>query len=215
VFLCQQRRRGERGGDEAPRRWGSRDGGGRFEILSHDGSFPTAHVRDRHPTGQRSIHQVSCRSCRHPARPVRPTSTPCAERCRAGDDRDPGRAIQGEGGVVVPRPGYLRALRELCDRRELLLILDEIRPRSVAPARSSPTSTKASPPDIMTLAKALGGGVPIGAMCTTDRIASAFTPGSHGTTFGGNPLACAAAVAAGPHPGDRRSWSTPAPWAST
>jgi acetylornithine/succinyldiaminopimelate/putrescine aminotransferase len=104
--------------------------------------------------------------------------------------------IQGEGGVVVPRPGYLRALRDLCDRARLLLVLDEIQTAFGRTGRLFAYEHEDVVPDIMTLAKALGGGLPIGAMCTTDRIAAAFTPGSHGTTFGGNPLACAAAIAA-------------------
>ena len=104
--------------------------------------------------------------------------------------------IQGEGGVVVPRPDYLRGLRALADRRDLLLIFDEIQTGMGRTGTLFAYEQAGVAPDVMTLAKALGGGVPIGALCTTERVAAAFTPGSHGTTFGGNPLACAAAVAA-------------------
>jgi acetylornithine/succinyldiaminopimelate/putrescine aminotransferase len=104
--------------------------------------------------------------------------------------------IQGEGGVVVPRAGYLRGLRALADRRNLLLILDEIQTGMGRTGTLFAYEQADAVPDVMALAKALGGGVPIGALCTTDRVAAAFSLGSHGTTFGGNPLACAAAVAA-------------------
>jgi acetylornithine/succinyldiaminopimelate/putrescine aminotransferase len=104
--------------------------------------------------------------------------------------------IQGEGGVVVPRPDYLPGLRELADRRNLLLIFDEVQCGLGRTGRLFAHEHAGMTPDIMTLAKALGGGVPIGAMCTTARVASAFTPGAHGSTFGGNPVACAAGVAA-------------------
>ena len=104
--------------------------------------------------------------------------------------------VQGEGGVVVPKPGYLRGLRALAERRDLLLIFDEIQTGMGRTGTLFAYEHEGVAPDIMALAKALGGGVPIGALCTTDRIAAAFTPGAHGTTFGGNPLACAAAVAA-------------------
>ena len=77
-----------------------------------------------------------------------------------------------------------------------MLILDEIQTGLGRTGRLFAHEHVGVTPDIMTLAKALGGGVPVGAMCTTERLAAAFTPGSHGTTFGGNPVACAAAVAA-------------------
>jgi acetylornithine/succinyldiaminopimelate/putrescine aminotransferase len=104
--------------------------------------------------------------------------------------------IQGEGGIVMPRLDYLPGLRELADRRKLLLILDEIQTGLARTGRLFAHEHTGITPDIMTLAKALGGGLPVGAMCSTARVAAALTPGSHGSTFGGNPVACAAAVAA-------------------
>ncbi|HWQ62558.1 MAG TPA: acetylornithine transaminase [Negativicutes bacterium] len=101
--------------------------------------------------------------------------------------------IQGEGGVNIPDPGYLRGARELCDKYGALLILDEIQSgmgRTGKLLASQQIGVKA---DILTLAKGLGGGVPIGAILATEKAAKAFGPGDHGTTFGGNPLACAAA----------------------
>jgi acetylornithine/N-succinyldiaminopimelate aminotransferase len=103
--------------------------------------------------------------------------------------------IQGEGGVRPAPDGFVRALRELADERGCLLIFDEIQ---TGMGRTGPLFSYQGldvVPDIMTLAKALGNGIPIGAMLTSDRIAEAFTPGTHGSTFGGNPLATACGVA--------------------
>ncbi len=103
--------------------------------------------------------------------------------------------LQGEGGVILPAPGYLKALRELCDRHKVLLILDEIQTGMGRTGRFFGYEHEGITPDIAALAKGLAGGMPIGALLATDKIAQAFTPGSHGSTFGGNPLACAAAIA--------------------
>jgi acetylornithine/N-succinyldiaminopimelate aminotransferase len=104
--------------------------------------------------------------------------------------------IQGEGGVKIPDPDYLRDLRELCDRHEILLILDEVQTGIGRTGKFFAYEHYGVTPDIMTLAKGLGGGVPIGAMLATDKVAAGFEPGTHASTFGGNPLVCAAAVAA-------------------
>jgi len=97
--------------------------------------------------------------------------------------------IQGEGGVNVPDDGYLPGLRKLCDETGVLLILDEIQTGMGRTGKLWCYEHAGVAPDIMTLAKALANGVPIGATLATDDVASAFTPGTHGTTFGGNPLA--------------------------
>ena len=104
--------------------------------------------------------------------------------------------IQGEGGYRPAPARFLQELRRLADRHGILLIADEVQSGFARTGKMWGFEHAGIVPDVVTLAKALGGGVPIGAMGTTDRIAAAFTPGSHGTTFGGNPLACAAAVAA-------------------
>ncbi len=103
--------------------------------------------------------------------------------------------LQGEGGVNVPAPGYLKALRELCDKRNILLMLDEIQTGMGRTGKLFAYEHTGITPDVMMLAKGLGAGMPIGALLSTDKAAQAFTPGSHGSTFGGNPLACAAALA--------------------
>ncbi|HEX7126352.1 MAG TPA: acetylornithine transaminase [Thermodesulfobacteriota bacterium] len=103
--------------------------------------------------------------------------------------------IQAEGGVHVPPDGYLSAARRLCDERGALLIFDEIQTGMGRTGRLWAHEHWGVAPDVMTLAKGLAGGVPIGAMLVTERVAGALGPGSHGTTFGGNPLATAAGVA--------------------
>ena len=101
--------------------------------------------------------------------------------------------IQGEGGVYTPNPGYLEDVRKLCDKYHALLIFDEIQAGIGRSGKFFAYEKYGVKPDIVTLAKGLAGGVPIGAFITTDDVASAMKPGDHGTTFGGNPLACAAA----------------------
>jgi acetylornithine aminotransferase len=103
--------------------------------------------------------------------------------------------IQAEGGVHVAERAYMQGLREICRERDVLLILDEVQTGIGRTGTLFCYEQFGIQPDIMTLAKGLGGGVPIGACLATDPVAKAFTPGSHASTFGGNPLACAAALA--------------------
>jgi acetylornithine/N-succinyldiaminopimelate aminotransferase len=103
--------------------------------------------------------------------------------------------IQGEGGVNVPSPGYFQEVRRICDKHDLILIFDEVQVGMGRTGKMFAYEHFDIVPDIMTLAKALAGGAPIGTMLATDRYAAAFVPGTHGSTFGGNPLVCAAAIA--------------------
>jgi acetylornithine/N-succinyldiaminopimelate aminotransferase len=103
--------------------------------------------------------------------------------------------IQGEGGVKVPSKGYLKALRDICDRNKILLMLDEVQTGMGRTGKLFAYEHEEVSPDVAVLAKGLGSGMPVGALLATDKVASAFTPGVHGSTFGGNPLACAAALA--------------------
>jgi acetylornithine/N-succinyldiaminopimelate aminotransferase len=103
--------------------------------------------------------------------------------------------VQGEGGVRVAPAEFLQALRRLCDERGALLVLDEIQCGVGRTGRFCAFEHAGVRPDVLVLAKALGGGMPIGAVLAPDDVAAAFAPGDHGTTFGGNPLACAAADA--------------------
>ena len=102
--------------------------------------------------------------------------------------------IQAEGGVVLADVDYLRKLRTLCTERQILLIVDEVQTGMGRTGTLFAYEQFGIQPDIMTLAKGLGGGVPIGACLATDTVAAAFEPGTHASTFGGNPLACAAAL---------------------
>jgi len=99
--------------------------------------------------------------------------------------------IQGESGIRVPPAGFLKRLREFCDKEGLLLIFDEVQTGMGRTGRLFAYEDEGIAPDIMALAKGLGGGFPIGACLATERAASGMVPGSHGSTFGGNPLACA------------------------
>ncbi len=101
--------------------------------------------------------------------------------------------IQGEGGVYPPKNDYLKKVRDLCDKHGALLIFDEIQSGIGRSGKFFAYEKYGVKPDIVTLAKGLAGGVPIGAFICTEKVAQAFKPGDHGTTFGGNPLACAAA----------------------
>ena len=101
--------------------------------------------------------------------------------------------IQGEGGVYTPNPGYLQQVRELCDKHGALLIFDEIQAGIGRSGEFFAYDRYGVKPDIVTLAKGLAGGVPIGDFVARGEVARAMQPGDHGTTFGGNPLACAAA----------------------
>ena len=103
--------------------------------------------------------------------------------------------VQGEGGVHPATMEFLRGLREFCDEHEMLLLIDEVQTGWCRTGKVMSFMNYGIKPDIVSMAKALGGGMPIGAICATAEVAKAFTPGSHGTTFGGHPVCCAAALA--------------------
>jgi acetylornithine/N-succinyldiaminopimelate aminotransferase len=177
------------------RRWGHKDGGGRFEIVATLGSFHGRTMATLSATGQEKYHQGF-----QPLVPgfrLAPFDDLAALEGAVRDETvavmvEP---IQGEGGVVVPRTDYLKRLREFCDRNKLLLIFDEVQVGMGRTGKFFCYEHAGVKPDIVTLAKALGGGLPIGAMIAKSDVSSSLTPGSHGTTFGGNPVACAASMA--------------------
>lgn len=103
--------------------------------------------------------------------------------------------IQGEGGINIASKEFIEGLRELCDKKDMLLIFDEIQCGLGRTGKVFTYQYYNVEPDILTLAKSLGGGLPIGALIAKEKVASSFKPGDHGTTFGGNPVACAAAIA--------------------
>ena len=104
--------------------------------------------------------------------------------------------VQGEGGVMPATPEFMQGLRQLCDEHQALLVLDEVQSGMGRSGKLFACEHYGVKPDILTTAKALGGGFPVSAMLTTNDIASVMAPGVHGTTYGGNPLACAVAEAA-------------------
>jgi len=103
--------------------------------------------------------------------------------------------VQGEGGVHPARPDFARAVREICDREKILMIVDEVQTGMGRTGEYFAFQNYGIEPDLMTLAKALGGGVPIGAMVVKERFAEYLPPGTHASTFGGSPLVCAAGLA--------------------
>jgi 4-aminobutyrate aminotransferase len=102
--------------------------------------------------------------------------------------------LQGEGGYILPPPGWLKAVRELCDRHGILLVIDEVQTGIGRTGRMFACEHEGVVPDILVTAKGLGSGMPIGAIVAREAV-STWEPGSHGTTFGGNPVCCAAALA--------------------
>ena len=103
--------------------------------------------------------------------------------------------IQGEGGINIASKEFIEGLRKLCNEKDILLIFDEIQCGLGRTGKVFAYQYYNVEPDILTLAKSLGGGLPIGALIAKEKVASSFKPGDHGTTFGGNPVACAAAIA--------------------
>lgn len=169
--------------------------GGRFEILAAHGSFHGRTLATVTATGQEKYQKGF--------EPLLPgfAHVPYGDPDAIEKAITPRTAavllepVQGEGGVRIPPKGYLAKVRQICDAHGLLLILDEVQTGIGRTGRLFAYEHEGVVPDIMTLAKGLGGGVPIGAMLATVEVAASFTPGSHASTFGGNPLVCAAGVA--------------------
>jgi acetylornithine/N-succinyldiaminopimelate aminotransferase len=101
--------------------------------------------------------------------------------------------LQGEGGIIVPDPEFVKGVRDLCDKHNALLIFDEVQSGVGRTGHLYAYMGLGVEPDILTTAKSLGGGFPIGAMLATDKVSASLKPGTHGSTYGGNPLACAVA----------------------
>jgi predicted acetylornithine/succinylornithine family transaminase len=175
------------------RRWGHANG--RYEIIATLGSFHGRTFGTLSATGQEKYH-IGFQPLVPGFKLVPYNDIAAVDRTLTNQTAaiivEP---IQGEGGVVMPRPDYLQRLRDLCDRDKILLIVDEVQTGIGRTGKLFAYQHVGVKPDILTLAKALGGGIPIGAMVARSEIASALTPGTHGSTFGGNPVACASALA--------------------
>jgi acetylornithine/N-succinyldiaminopimelate aminotransferase len=194
VFFCNSGAEANETAIKLARRWGH-ENGGRFEVVTALGSFHGRTLATVSATGQEKYH-LGFQPLVPGFRFVPYDDVEALQRAV----RDETVAImlepiQGEGGVVVPRPDYLKRVRDLCDRSNLLLILDEVQVGTGRTGKFFAHQHAGIRPDIVTLAKALGGGLPMGAMLARSEVATALTPGSHGSTFGGNPVASAAALA--------------------
>ena len=195
VFFCNSGAEANEASIKLARKHGVDKRGGRYEILSTLGSFHGRTMATIAATGQEKVRQ-GFGPVLDGFRYV-PFGDLAAMEAAISDKTvailvEP---IQGEGGVVVPPDGYLKGLRALCDRNGLLLILDEVQVGMGRTGKLFAYEHEGVTPDIMPLAKALGGGVPIGAMLAKAEVAESLSLGSHGSTFGGNAIACASGIA--------------------
>ena len=196
VFFCNNGAEANETAIKLARRYGGEHGGGKYEILTAHNSFHGRTLATLTATGQEKVragYDPLPEGFRQiPYNDLRAAEEAIDEHKTVGIMVEP---IQGEGGVNVPDENYLQGLRELCDRRGLLLIFDEVQTGMGRTGKLFGYEHFGMQPDIMTLAKALGGGLPFGAMLAREDVAKSFTPGSHASTFGGNPLACSVGLA--------------------
>jgi len=179
------------------RRWQREQGRpGRAGLVAALGSFHGRTVATLAATGQPAKHEPFA-----PMPPELVHHVPLNDEEALGGALDDGigalllEVVQGEGGINPATPEYLKAARELCDDRGILLIFDEVQTGLGRTGRWFGFQHSGVTPDVVTLAKALGGGLPIGACVAREDVAEAFRPGDHATTFGGGPVPCAAALA--------------------
>jgi len=194
VFFCNSGAEANEAAIKLARRWGHR-AGGRTEIISALGSFHGRTLATLTATGQEKV-RVGYQPLPEGFRYVPYDDLAALDRA-LGDATaalllEP---IQGEGGVVVPTPGYLAAARRLCDARGVLLIFDEVQVGMGRTGTLFAYEQTGVEPDVMTLAKALASGLPIGATLAREAVAASFGAGTHGSTFGGNAVTTAAATA--------------------
>ena len=194
VFFCNSGAEANEGAMKLARRYGAQKRNGAFEIVTALNSFHGRTMANVSATGQPHYQELF--------QPIPPgfSHVPFDDiEALKGAITDRTVAVmlepvQAEGGVNIPSEGYLQNVRDFCDENELLLIFDEVQTGIGRLGTLFGYQSFGVEPDIMTLAKGLGGGVPIGVFMATDE-AMAFQPGDHGSTFGGNALTCAAAYA--------------------
>jgi acetylornithine/N-succinyldiaminopimelate aminotransferase len=185
VFFCNSGTEANEAAIKLARKYGQ----GRYEIITMENSFHGRTMGALSATGQKKFHKgfepllpgfryVPFDDLKAVEGAISPQT--CAVMVEP---------IQAEGGVILPSPDYLKALRELCDQAGVLLIYDEVQVGMGRTGKLFAYQHYDAPPHIMTLAKSLANGVPIGAMVATEEVAQTFSPGTHAATFGGNPLA--------------------------
>jgi acetylornithine/N-succinyldiaminopimelate aminotransferase len=192
IFFCNSGAEANEAAIKVARRWG---GHGRYAIISAYGSFHGRTLATLHATGQPAKHE--------PFQPLpegfRHVAYRDIEALEAAIDPTVVgvllESVQGEGGVNPAGAAYFQAVRAICDDRNLLMIVDEVQSGLGRTGRWWGFEHYGIRPDVVTCAKALGNGMPIGACWAIDDVAAAFRPGDHGTTFGGQPLAASAARA--------------------
>ena len=194
AFFCNSGAEANEGAVKLARRYGKLHLDGAYKVVTALNSFHGRTLAMTAATGQHKFHE--------PYTPV-PGGFVHVEYNNVGAIKKATTAqtcavmlepIQGEGGVNIPDDGYLKAVRAWCDRKGILLILDEVQTGIGRIGTLFGYEQFGVEPDIITLAKGLGGGIPIGAFLAKEK-AAVFAPGEHGSTFGGNPLACAAGYA--------------------
>jgi predicted acetylornithine/succinylornithine family transaminase len=196
VFFCNSGAEANEAAIKLARRYGAEHHGGRYEILTAHNSFHGRTLATLTATGQEKV-RAGYDPLPAGFRQIPYNDLPAAEEA-IDEQKTVGimvEPIQAEGGINVPDESYLRGLRDLCDRRGLLLMLDEVQTGMGRTGKLFGYENFGIEPDIMTLAKALGGGLPFGAMLAREDVAKSFVPGSHASTFGGNPLACSVGLA--------------------
>lgn len=195
AFFCNSGAEANEAAIKLARRYGSERLGGKYEVITALNSFHGRTLATLTATGQEKIRlgfDPLPTGFRHvPFNDLGAMADAVGEHTAAVLVEP----IQGEGGIVVPSVEYVRGLRELCNDRDLLLIFDEVQVGMGRTGKLFAYEHFGIEPDVMTLAKALGGGVPLGAMLAREDVAESFPPGSHASTFGGNPLVCRAGLA--------------------
>ena len=194
VFFCNSGAEANEAAIKLARKWGKRNRDGAFEIITTTGSF---HGRTLAAVTAGGQHKYSDAFTPLPEGFVHVPYNDLDAIKSATNEHTVGvmlEPVMGEIGIIPAAPGYLAGVRRWCDANNLLLILDEVQTGLGRTGRWFAHQHHGITPDVMTLAKGLGGGVPIGACLAAPR-ADVFEPGDHGSTFGGNPLACAAAIA--------------------
>ncbi|MDD5170091.1 MAG: acetylornithine/succinylornithine family transaminase, partial [Syntrophales bacterium] len=196
IFFCNSGAEANEGAIKLARKWGNgRSETTKNEIITMRSSFHGRTLATVTATGQEKFQKgfepLPEGFCYVPFNDIKALSDAITERTCAVM-LEP---IQAEGGIRVPDEAYLADVRNLCSERQILMILDEVQVGMGRTGRLFAYENYGITPDIMTLAKALGNGFPIGAMIASQEVASCLDPGSHASTFGGNPLAMAAALA--------------------